>query len=363
MKKFFLSAVCAMTLGLMVTSCNDDETIAPNGEEQNAEFKGAVLINEGVMGMNNASMTFYSTSTGNVTERSQFSYIGDVANDAILGSDDKIYTALSSSKTLAISECKQANNATIKQVSLNYKPRHIAEKDGYLYISCYGGMVLKFNMVTEKVEKELKLEDGENLEGVAVVGNKLYVCNSYSVDAEGNYTYLDQLLTVDLTNFTQSSTLTTVLNPNYLTVVDGHLFVLGFGDYYMTPYQLAEVNLQTGNSDYIAEATKMCAWGDKLLYADSQTDWSNWPDVSSNTTFGCYSPSTGKSVQAFKVMPTGVAKESVYFLSSNPKTNEIMMGVTDYVNTSTIYMFDGEGSHQNTFDSKGYNTNNAIFIN
>lgn len=363
MKKFFLSAICALTLGLMFTACNDDEVVENGKAEEQKVLDGAFLINEGTMGLNNASVTYYDKAKGTVVADSKLSALGDVANDALLAQNKKLYVALSSSQSLAIVQGENLDDINVKQVSLEFQPRYMAEKDGYLYISCYGGNILKFNMNSEKVESTLNLEGGKNLEGVAILGNKLYVCNSYYKDEQGNYNYLDELMSVNLDNFTQGETLKTVLNPNYLAVVSNRLFVLGFGDYYLTPYTLAEMNMETKEAVSIAEATKMCVWGDKILYADSQTDWSNWPDVSSNTTFGAYDTKKNEVISnVFKTMPASVAKESVYFLQANPSNGEIMMGVTDYSNTSTIHLFDVEGHHQNTFDSNGMNTNKAIFL-
>lgn len=364
MKKFFLNALCVFTLGLMVTGCSNDEIIDNGSSDETIPFQGAVLINEGTMGLNNAGLTFYNKANGEVTELPHFSAIGDVANNGILAGNGKIYIALTSSKTLAIADIKTLESASLKQVSLDFQPRRIAEKGGYLYISCYGGYILKFNMETEKVENTLHLEGGKNLEGVAVIGHMLYVCNNYFVDEQGNYNYLDQIITVDLDTFKQGKTIKTVLNPNYLTVVDGHLFVLGFGDYFMTPYQIEEINTDTGECTYIAEGTKMCAWGKKLLYANSQTDWSNYPNTTTNTNFGAYDTTTGElDTNPFAAMPENVSKETIYFLQANPATQEILMGVTNYVSTSTIHLFDAAGHHQNTFDSKGINTNDAIFLN
>ena len=364
MKKLFLSALCALTLGLMATSCNEDEPVSNGSGTEETAFQGAILINEGSMGLNNAGVTFYDKVSGEVSELPQFSAMGDVANNGLLGSNGKVYVTLTNSKTLAIAEVKTLAGATLKQVSLDYQPRRMAEQDGYLYISCYGGYLLKFNMQSEKVESTLKLEGGQNLEGIAAVGQTLYVCNSYYVDEQGNYIYLDKILTVNLKDFTQGETFQTVLNPNYLTMVDGHLFVLGFGDYYMTPYQIAEINTSNHESSYIAEGTKMCAWGKKLLFANSQTDWSNYPNVSTHTNFGAYDTTTGElDEKPFATMPESVSKESIYFLEANPANGEILMGVTDYVTTSTIHLFDAKGQHQNSFDSKGMNTNGAVFMN
>ena len=69
MKKFFLSALCALTLGLMVTSCNDDDPVSNGSGTEETALQGAILINEGSMGLNNAGVTFYDKASGEVSVR------------------------------------------------------------------------------------------------------------------------------------------------------------------------------------------------------------------------------------------------------------------------------------------------------
>lgn len=53
--------------------------------------------------------------------------------------------------------------------------RAIAAEDGYIYASFYGGVVAKINANTLKVEKKLVIENGYNLEGVAI-SNNMHLC-------------------------------------------------------------------------------------------------------------------------------------------------------------------------------------------
>ena len=66
-----------------------------------------------------------------------------------------------------------------------------------------------------KVEKKLTIEQGYNLEGVAISNNMLYVANSYK-QVDGKYIYLTDVFVIDLKNFTLKETLTVASNPNVL---------------------------------------------------------------------------------------------------------------------------------------------------
>ena len=85
--------------------------------------------------------------------------------------------------------------------------RFIDAEDGYIYASFHGGVVAKINANTLKVEKKLTIEQGYNLEGVAISNNMLYVANSYK-QVDGKYIYLTDVFVIDLKNFTLKETLT-----------------------------------------------------------------------------------------------------------------------------------------------------------
>ena len=356
MKKFnyLLGATLALASALTMSSCGDDDIdvddIVDNG------FKGTILVNEGKMGDNNASLTLYSKD-GKLTAPATLQALGDVANDALLAEDGKIYVALTNSKALVIADIKAPGFNT---VSLPESPRHMAEYGRWIYISCKGGNVLKYDKETSSVIT-IPLEGAYNLEDVAILNDTLYVCNSYTIDQQNNYIYMDELLSLDLKNHVQGPTKKTFVNPNYLTVMNGRLFVLGFGNYANIPYQLGEVNIKTGETTFITNATKMSNDMDRLLYSYSET---NWTDYSTVTSFGAVDLLSGElDTNPLPNIPDKLKTSSIYFMKTNPKNGEKLIGVTDYVTTSTIYHVGQDGDLIRKFDSKGMNTNNALFIN
>ncbi len=63
-----------------------------------------------------------------------------------------------------------------------------------------------------QVEAKLRTP-GSNLEGVAIVGDNLYVSNSYTQTSAG-WVYHNDVFVIDLNTFTLKETLTVVENPN-----------------------------------------------------------------------------------------------------------------------------------------------------
>ena len=105
--------------------------------------------------------------------------------------------------------------------------RAIAAEDGYIYASFYGGVVAKINANTLKVEKKLAIENGYNLEGVAISNNMLYVANSYK-QVDGKWVYLNDVFVVDLATFTLKEKLAVATNPNVLMEEDDKIFLIAW---------------------------------------------------------------------------------------------------------------------------------------
>ncbi len=363
-KNYFLNMFFAFCMGCVVVSCGDDPiepkpTPKPPFEE---ESRLVGMLHEGTWGKNNAMMTFYDTEKQTVDAPILFSNLGDVAQDAMLGSDGYIYIVVSNSKTLLITEYNPnsvVSGFRSERLKLEHQPRYITEADGYVYISCYGGYIVRMDMKTMEMT-ELKLQGGENLEGIAALDGKLYVCNSYSVDADYQYTYLTELLTVDLKTFTQTESVQTVMNPNYLCVLEGKLFCLGFGNFAGVPNQIGILDTATGKSTVLANANKMGVWDGKLVFSHTQTDWGTNKSV---TKFGHYDVRTNTidelslndKLSAYSSIP-------VHMIQGDPVTGDLYLSTADYTNTSTVYRFDKTVTFRSSFDSKGINCNRLIFL-
>lgn len=349
---------------LTFSACGDEEEIQPNEKPHESSNHYVALVHEGSWGGNNATIHIYDTNQKSLTSPVQFQGIGDVANDAILGSDGKIYTILSMSQCLGVAEYeveqeKGHYGADIRynNFRLQHTPRSLVECKGSIYISCQGGYLIRFDMTSKEME-ETKLQGGDNLEGMAQVNGTLYICNSYSVDENYTYTYNRDILTYDTKTQQQGQTLQSVVNPNYLCTIGSHLFVLGFGDYAAEPYQIAEIDTQTGKSTSIAEGSKMGVWKGELVFCDSKTDWST--NTTSNT-FYTYNPESQKTAAInISNWPAELTSTAIYAIQGDPENDNLYIATTDYTTTSSVYRFGKDGVLLDSFDSEGINCNKIL---
>ena len=223
MKKNLWLLACPIA-SMVFVSCNDDNDdpyVPPiPGVDQTMMY----FINEGSWSVpNSASFCYYNTTTkASYLMEDPTSKIGDTPQDMIIVGANVYVTCWGSKGLLKVN---LASTAPSQFVSLNEEVRYMAYKAPYIYISCYGGKILRYNPANGNVST--LQTSGSNLEGVAIVGDKLYACNSYSVDGSYNYIYHNNLVTVDLTTFTEAEPVTTVTNPNYIVALDGALYVLG----------------------------------------------------------------------------------------------------------------------------------------
>lgn len=236
MKKHFtfLLAAVAIAMGCLLTSCKGDKTENNNGTDEGVY--NAYVLNEGIWGGNNASLSLLNTTNGaiknNYFAEKNGRGLGDQAQDiAVYGS--KMYVTVTESKMLEI--INPATGASISQITLSGKPRSIACHNGKVYVSCYDKTVVKIDTASLQLEGLCQLS-GLKPEQMAVSGDKLYVVSSYEMDADGNPVYDSTLCIVSLTTFTETGKITVGLNPVRVKALsDGRLLVSYNGNYGSVP--------------------------------------------------------------------------------------------------------------------------------
>ena len=174
------------------------------------------ILNEGSQGANNAGLAFYAPNKdadfiSDIYKTQNNAKLGDLGQ-SMIEYEDEIYIAVYGSNYLTK---LNAAGVELKRVSfvgdndLSAGIRYIDAEDGYIYASFWGGAVAKINATTlEVVDKLTGL--GDNLEGVAICEDMLYVSNSCTAD----YTYHNDVKVIDLRTFTLKETLIVASNPN-----------------------------------------------------------------------------------------------------------------------------------------------------
>lgn len=360
--------LCMLAVSVSLSSCSDDngnndDDRDDTGSKVQLPQVRAFFLNEGSYNGNNAGISFYAPN-------GDADFISDIysyQNDAKLGDtgqcmieyEGEIYVAVYGSNYLA-----KLNSAGVEQQRLSFVTdpelsagiRYLAAEDGYIYASFWGGVVAKINTQTLKVESKLT-ELGDNLEGVAICKDMLYVANSCTPDWSA---YHKEVKVIDLNTFTLKETLTVDLNPNTLIEEEDKIFLISWGNYVDVGYSLQMIDPNNNNQvTPLGEVTKMGA-GNDMLYL-TYSSYTN-PE----TKFFSYNIRTGQMDQTsfLKDIPEELKTSTIYMIAVDDEYNgDIYISTTDYKTNGTIYRFKKDGTFVEKFDAGGISPNSAVFFN
>ena len=363
-RSLLFGMLCMLALGASLASCSDDDddSLDDGGSKVTLPQTRVYILNEGSQGANNAGLAFYAPNK----DADLISDIYKIQNNAKLGDlgqsmieyEDEIYIAVYGSNYLTK---LNAAGVELKRVSfvgdndLSAGIRYIDAEDGYIYASFWGGAVAKINATTlEVVDKLTGL--GDNLEGVAICEDMLYVANSCTADWSA---YHNDVKVIDLRTFKLKETLTVGLNPNALVEEDDKVFLISWGNYVDIGYSLQMIDPAANNKvTELGSATRMCATDD-ILYLT----YSNYTNPTAS--FFTYNIKTGKMDEAsfLKDIPEKLKISTIYMLEVNDNNGDFYIGTSEYTTNGTIYRFKKDGTFIEQFDAGGMNPNSAIFFN
>ena len=369
-RSLLFGMLCMLALGASLASCSDDDddSLDDGGSKVTLPQTRVYILNEGSQGANNAGLAFYAPNKdadfiSDIYKTQNNAKLGDLGQ-SMIEYEDEIYIAVSGSNYLTK---LNAAGVELKRVSfvddndLSAGIRYIDAEDGYIYASFYGGAVAKINAKTlEVVDKLTGL--GDNLEGVAICEDMLYVANSCTADWSTRHT---DVKVIDLRTFKLKEQLTVGLNPNALIEEDDKVFLISRGNYGAVGYSLQMLDTAANNKvTELGSATRMCAADDILYLVNSMTDWNTEPYTTVNTFF-TYNIKTGQMNNAsfLKDAPAELASSTLYMLEVNENNGDIYIGTSEFTTNGTIYRFKKDGTFIEKFDAGGINPNSAIFFN
>ena len=283
-RSLLFGMLCMLALGVSLASCSDDDddSLDDGGSKVTLPQTRVYILNEGSQGANNAGLAFYAPNKdadfiSDIYKTQNNAKLGDLGQ-SMIKYEDEIYIAVSGSNYLTK---LNAAGVELKRVSfvsdndLSAGIRYIDAEDGYIYASFYGGAVAKINAKTlEVVDKLTGL--GDNLEGVAICEDMLYVANSCTADWSTQHT---DVKVIDLRTFKLKELLTVGLNPNALIEEDDKVFLISWGNYGDVGYSLQMIDPAANNKvTELGSATRMCAANDILYLVNSLTDWNTYRD-------------------------------------------------------------------------------------
>lgn len=355
MKHYKLIALMAAAL-MALASCEKDPTPDnPNTPDPPTTQNAAYVLSEGSWGGNNANL---SLLTDNGINNEWFAAnnnrgLGELGQDAIhYGS--RIYVTVSGSEKLEVIDAKTGKS--LKQIDFGQKyPRYIAAHEGKLYVTSYDKTVVRIDTAALEIEATCNLS-GLQPEQLCVIGNKLYVCNTWENGSDGNATYDNTISVVDLGSFAEERKITVGTNPGKIKAIDSHRFIVSCaGDY---ADQMAKTLIVDINNDQQTELTVAASnfdvCGSKVyMYATTYDQY--W-----NTTTNFYVMDIATlSPEPILTDYTGELSNA-YCINVHPTTHNIYMSNSEYGANSDLYIFSSEGKKLAKYEA-GIFTNKVVF--
>lgn len=362
-RSLLFGMLCMLALGASFTSCSDDDDDNWNDEGSKVELprSRAFILNQGNNGSNNAGIAFYAPNKDadfeiDIFKKQNNKALGDNAQD-LIEYEGRMYVSVNGSNYLAMLNAagvEQKRISFVDDADLSAGIRYLAAEDGYIYASFYKGFVAKINANTLAVEAKLS-GLGDNLEGIAICDDLLYVTDSYRQE-DNNWLYNKNVVVIDLRTFQKVSDIEVSTNPNRLLEEEDRLFLISKGNYATIPASLQMIEPKNGNKvTPLGEATVMCK-GDDVIY------WAN--TVGYNpfaTTFYKYDIKSGKTIEVNFNQPD-LATSGISMMAVNEDNGDIYIGTSDYVTNGDIYRFKKDGTFIEKFDCGGLNPFAAVFF-
>ncbi len=363
-RSFLFGILCMLALGAGFSSCSsDDDEKEPDdaGSQLALPRSRMFILNEGSYGGNNAGIAFYAPDgdagfINDIFFRQNGAQLGETGQ-AMIEYEGQIFVSVYGSNYLVklnAAGVEQGRVSFVGDSDLSGGIRYIDAGDGYVYASFWGGAVAKINASAMTVEAKLT-GLGDNMEGIAVCGDKLYVANSCTAD----YKYHNEVKVIDLNTFRPSGTLTVGLNPNTILEEDDRIFLISWGNYGDVGYSLQMIEPAANNKvTELGVASRMCAGNDRLylLYSDYAGAVLN--------TFFTYDIKSGRldNTSFLRDVPEALENATISMLEVNDDNGDIYIGTTDFMTTGTIYRFRKDGTFVEKFGAGGINPNSAVFF-
>ena len=321
----------AIALTTIFASCHKDK-VNPISTTPVVTRAGLYVLNQGIFGDNNSTLTFYNYATKQLTPDFYSSVnggkLGDTGNDIeIYGS--KMYIVVNNSSQLDILNAKTGK--LLKQITIN-QCRDVVFYKGNAFVTSYDGYVGLVD--TASLTLGQKITVGRNPEQMVVVGTKMYVANSGGLSF-GNPD--NTVSVIDLTTLTESKKVTVIADPVSLAAdTFGNVYVLSLGDF---------ASIQPGMTiiDDVADVVKsqptvnlgfnipIISLGDFIYY------------VTADNKIAVYNAKTQTAASA-NFITDGTAITTPFSLAADPISGEIFIGdAKDYASNGTLFVFDKTG--------------------
>ena len=371
-RSLFLSALCGLAVSTAFTSCSDDDEYNPYEYGSSValpEHRGLVL-NEGSFQKNNASIAFFDAVIDTTTMAANDLYLiqnkkqlGDTGQD-LISEDNNIYVSIYGSSYVA-----KLNKAGIEQTRRAFgndlgQPRYMAECDGYIYVTTYGGYVVKLN--ANDLSVVAKVTVGKAAERIDEEDGILYVACGNTLDGVPD----NRMFIIDTKNFTDNAvkSIDVCDNTQIVCATDNYVFIQGFGlDWTNTPFWVYDI--KSGKAeDTGLYATYAIATNDdnKAFAVYSKTIWSeDWTSSTTENTYFVYDASTKTKTDVTSKITSAasaLANATIYSLSKGENGSFYITTSLYSAGNGTVYHFDSNYKLLGSFTSWGQNPKKVVVM-
>ncbi len=351
----FLASVIVISGLVVLTGCSDDET----KRELPKVSTGAYVLNEGLFGLNNTTLTYYDFETQSAFTdfflETNDRGLGDTGND-LKTYGSKLYAVINVSSQLEVMDLKTATS--IKRIPMfddeevPRQPRYIAFHKQYAYVCSFDGTIGRLDTATLVFDKFIQA--GRQPDGICVANDKLYVSNSGGFDYPD---YDNTVSVINTTTFEEIKKITVDANP-YIIQADeeGDVYVVSRGNYDDVPASFQRIDAATDAVTTFEglEASKFAISGDlAYLY--------NYSYVTGQATIKVLNVKT-ETVVSENFITDGTEIAMPYAIEVDPTNGDVYIAdAIDFVTTGDVYCFSKEGKLKFSFEG-GLNPNSVVFI-
>ena len=329
-----LNRIILASMAILLFAACEKDKVTPTDNDSSETF--ALVLNEGNMSANNASVSRLNTSTGTIDnqwfETVNHRGLGDQAQDMI-AYGSKVYITVTESNSLEV--LNPATGASQRVNMGDRKPRSMAADGGKIYITCYNPCsVVRVDTASLAIEATCPLGQFYP-EGIAIAQGKAFVASSYK-----GSDYDDKLYVIDLTTFANPNTVTVGMNLSAVKKInDNKVIVCWIGNYGDIGSGSAIIDATTLDITLTGEALQKLdvyngkAYGYSVEYDASWHETNVWKVINADGT-----------TEAF---PFTVSLDAnAYGININPSNGDIYLTSSDYTTNGDVYCFSPTGTRR-----------------
>lgn len=335
MKKYLFSILLTVFAATTLVSClNDDDT--DKREVVAIDYTaGAFILNEGnYYNQVNGSLSYLDYNSYGVTNG-----LFKTKNNRALGGTPNslamtagyMFIATTDDNTV---EAVDGNLKSAGQIKIN-QPRELAVDSQYVFVSSYDGCVYKVSAKDKQIVTRSE-KIGACLEGIALRGDYIYVCNAYNSD----YTYNTNVVKLKASTLEKVADIEVPCNPTTLKLSGDNLYVLSSGNYADVKSQVSRID-KDDKVTYLCDATLFDVIEGTVVGINSITDWEKNETKNEYFTYTKDGKKAEFKPSASVPSPCSIAVDPVtgYILIGSYKLTD--KGTPDYSGNGLMFLFAG----------------------